>query len=45
MLFDYDNTDPMSILEYARKMIRKTFNDLLDEYNNPHINLTMSLKM
>lgn len=33
MLFDYDNTDPMSILEYARKMIGKTFNDLLDEYD------------
>ena len=33
MLFDYDNTDRMSILEYARKMIGKTFNDLLDEYD------------
>ena len=33
MLFDYDNTSPASILEYAKKLIGKTFNDLLDEYD------------
>lgn len=33
MLFDYDDSNPLSILEYARNMIGKTFNDLLDEYN------------
>lgn len=33
MLFDYDNSNPLSILEYAKKMVGKTFNDLLDEYN------------
>lgn len=33
MLFDYDNSNPLSILEYAKSMIGKTFNDLLDEYN------------
>lgn len=33
MLFDYDDSSPFSILEYAQKMINRTFNDLLNDYN------------
>ena len=32
MLFDYDNNDEQSILEYAKKAIGKTFREIYSEY-------------
>ena len=30
----YDETDPLSIENYAKKLIGKTFNDVLKDYEN-----------
>lgn len=37
MLFDYDDRNPRSILEYAKKLENKTFKDILDEYEKSPI--------
>ena len=43
MLFDYDDENEKSIYEYAKNLESKTFQDIIDEYNESPIKSYNSL--